>query len=37
MNAPQAGPFKKTRIETAIGSLAYGPPEHPFLIVGEQE
>ena len=24
-------------IETAIGSVAYGPLEHPFLIVGEQE
>jgi hypothetical protein len=24
-------------IETAIGSLAYGPLAHPFLIVGEQE
>ncbi len=28
---------RKHGIETAIGALAYGPPEHPFLIVGEQE
>jgi hypothetical protein len=36
MNAPQAGSFKKTR-QPAIGSVAYGALEHPFLIVGEQE
>jgi hypothetical protein len=36
MNAPQAGPFKKHGIETAIGS-AHGALEHPFLIAGEQE
>jgi hypothetical protein len=28
---------RKHGIETAIGSLAYGPLAHPFLIVGEQE
>jgi hypothetical protein len=36
MHLKQA-PSRKRGIETAIGSVAYGTPEHPFLIVGEQE